>query len=157
MPTHDYSARDALELILRKIAERDKDLGAEVRRAIDEGKVVELQQESTDRRRRPHRYRKTVPYTPEEALRVTLNVLNAYFVEQPLLANSALANFFPPTSAEDTSPRSNDRLEIEAQTETKVLPEGQETVPIVRIDPTQIDEQRHLLANLGNLLTFDRD
>src|SRR5436309_1797031 len=98
MPTHDYTAREALDVLLSRLEDRDQSLLAEVRMAINVGKDVEeqdVEEQDPRRRRKPRVYRRTVRFTDEEALDVALAVLRAHFVEQPLFANSAADNFRP--------------------------------------------------------------
>src|SRR5688572_26470462 len=91
MPNHDYSARDALELLLGKLSGRDEHLGRQIRSAIDAGKDIE-ERERRGRGQKARVYRKTVPFTPEEALQVAIDALQACFIEQPLFANSVAAS-----------------------------------------------------------------
>jgi hypothetical protein len=93
MPNHDYSSQEALNVLMRKLRFRDQGLAAEVQAAIDAGKDVLETEPSNDRRRSARAYRKTVPFSHEEALQVALDALQAFFVEQPLFANSAAASF----------------------------------------------------------------
>ncbi|HKH46317.1 MAG TPA: hypothetical protein VKM72_16775 [Thermoanaerobaculia bacterium] len=95
MSTHDYTAAQALELLLGKLKERDADLALHVQSAIDAGKDVEEREPSRRSRKRPRVYRKVVRLSDEEALQVALDVLQAYFVEQPLFVDSAAKNFRP--------------------------------------------------------------
>lgn len=92
MSAHGYTAAQALEVLLRKLSERDPDLAQHVRYAIDAGKDVE-ERERFPGHKKLRVYRKVVRLTDEEALQVALNALQAYFVEQPLFVNSAAENF----------------------------------------------------------------
>jgi hypothetical protein len=86
--THEYSAADALDLLLGRIEGRSPDLAAHVRAAIDAGKDVdEVQQLNTGRMRRT--YRRLVPLSAEEALSVATQVLRAYFIEVPRFEEAA--------------------------------------------------------------------
>lgn len=78
---------------MRKLRERDEDLAGQVQKAIDAGKDVSETEPATGRRNEARVYRKTVPFTHEEALHVALDALQSYFVELPLFANSAADNF----------------------------------------------------------------
>jgi hypothetical protein len=79
MSIHDYSPQRALEVLTMKIKERDQSLSHHVQTAINAGKDVSEREPATDRRP-PRVYRKTVPFTHEEALRVALDALTAYFI-----------------------------------------------------------------------------
>ena len=79
MPKHDYSAKDALALIVRKIQEAAPDLARQIQSAIDAG--IDVQAEETlfpaagKRRAKKRYYRKHVAHTDEEALTVAMTVL----------------------------------------------------------------------------------
>jgi hypothetical protein len=75
MSAHDYSPQDAFELLMRKLTERDRDLATQVQAVVDEGKDVEETEVVGSRRRRSRVYRKTVPYSYDEALRAALKAL----------------------------------------------------------------------------------
>lgn len=180
MVNHDYSAQVALELLMRKLAERDPDLAAHVRAVVDQGKDVQETEAPTRGRTTKSRvYRKTVPYPYDEALSVALNALAAYFIEQPLIVDSCLDNMrktavgsprgfryagSPEKSTlvgviPGTEMRDKD-VQIELRTETQLSPEIQlsptirETQPLHRADDGQIEQQRANLARLKALLDF---
>ena len=71
MSKHDYTPNEALETLLSKLQEKDLSLEAAVRSAIDLGKDVTEEQRLG--RRKIRKYRKTVPFTHEEALHVSLS------------------------------------------------------------------------------------
>ena len=91
MSTHDYTPEQALEVLMQKLGSGDEQLAAEIRAAIDTGKDV-AESEPSSRRKKPRTYRKTVPFSYEEALQVAISALQAHFIEQPLFANSCAAN-----------------------------------------------------------------
>ena len=116
MASHEYSPREALELLLRKVRERDADLAIGLETVIDAGKdVVEKETLRTEKmpweyasppvddlaagqgafgaKKKPREYRKTVRFSDEEALDIALLALRAHFVEQPLLLTSAMSEF----------------------------------------------------------------
>lgn len=96
MSEHDYTPEAALELLFRKLAERDTPLAAQIRTAVDQGNDIQETESINGSRRRKFRvYRKTVPYPYEEALQVAINALAAYFVEQPMFVDSCLRNMAP--------------------------------------------------------------
>lgn len=171
MASHEYSPRQALALLLRKVRERDPDLAIGLEAVIDAGKDVSL---STARGRRE--YRKTVQFSDEEALEIALLALRAHFVEQPQLATSAMSEFgkstleterngsndepldqSPAPPGED-GPRSI-RVEFELQTETQVAPKGEEalaqTVPLLPLGKKLLDEQQANIDGLTALLRFE--
>jgi hypothetical protein len=90
MPVHDYSPQEAFALLIRKLTEQDKDLAARVQAVVDEGKDVEETEFIGSRRKKTRLYRKTMPYSYEEALQAALKALESYFIGQPLFASSCL-------------------------------------------------------------------
>ena len=92
MSAHDYTPQQALEMLMRSLQEKAGELAAQVQAAVDAGKDVEETEQSRGRRKRSRSYRKTVPYEYEEALRVALDALRSYFIEQPLFVDSCLDN-----------------------------------------------------------------
>src|SRR5690242_17055824 len=92
MSSHEYSPQQALDVLMRKLQARDETLAAQVQSAIDAGKDVTETERATDRRKKDRVYRKTVPFTHDEALQVALDALQANFVEQPLFVDSAADN-----------------------------------------------------------------
>ena len=170
MPRHQYNAGQALDLILKRLESKDTRLAAHVRFAIDAGKDVEETEPALDRRRRERTYRKTVPFTHEEALHVALDALQAYFVEQPLFVAAAADSFakaaigvpprrrrFNDTNADESEPVTLEAqgmekaVEIEIQTETQLSRIGEETISLKRIPNEQIEEQRHHIARIRSL------
>ena len=169
MPTHDYTARQALDVLLNRLEERDQGLRAEVLTAINAGKDVE--ERDPRRRRKPRVYRRTVRFTDGEALDVALAVLRAHFIEQPLFANSAAENFrlvaleterrTQPLSVRDsTQPGRPEhgrgqekRLEVELETETQISGTTRPTLPIDRIPDGQVREQQSNLERLSELVS----
>ncbi|MGB6875236.1 MAG: hypothetical protein WBD87_04305 [Candidatus Acidiferrales bacterium] len=174
MSKHDYTPEAALELLFRKLAERDTPLAAQIHTAVDQGKDIQERESTNGNRRRKFRvYRKTVPYPYDEALQVALNALAACFVEQPMFVDSCLRNMAPsplgyPTRPEKTAianlvPDSEGRdkdVQIELRTETQ-LPAVidpslsiHELQPLRPIPQQQISEQLRNLARLKELFDF---
>ena len=113
----------------------------------------------------------------EEALRVAITALRAHFVEQPLFTTSAASEFAGTSLGADApspggltfdqrpSPFEEGEpietwLEIELQTETKVLPSGtkpedQETVRLSSTDKELIEDQKSNIELLSELTRFD--
>lgn len=172
MSRHDYTPEQALEMLLRKLGERDITLQTAVRAAIDLGKdVTETQQVG---RNRVRKYRKTVPFTHEEALRVALDVLQAYFVDLPLCINSCIDNFRATAvgaSKQDLSPwvaeekvsvstehvGSEKEVEVELQTATQISRTQQETWPLKAAERQVINNQLDQLKRIMALFGFTED
>ena len=72
MPKHDYSAKDALAILIQKTEVVAPELAKRIRLAIDAGKDVQAEETimpaSGKRRAKKRYYRKHVPYTDEEKL-----------------------------------------------------------------------------------------
>ena len=92
MASHNYTPELALDILLAKLRSKDPLLVAVVQAAIDTGKDVEERETTSDARRRPRLFRRTVRFSQEEALGVAVHVLRAYFVEEPMFRASALAD-----------------------------------------------------------------
>jgi hypothetical protein len=178
MPNHEYTPEKALELLMRKLGETNEILAAQIQAAIDAGKDIRETEPSPDGRKKPRVYRKTVPFTYEEALQVALDGLQAHFVEQPLFMKSAALNFTRTAigrtgrrvrpgserprlnSAKQRETISMEQLdeekvvEIELQTETQIEKSGPETEPLKRLDDDQIKKRQSQLSKLRKLTTF---
>ena len=144
-----YRPNDALELLIRKLQDRDAILVTLVRDAINAGKEDTLPINSRgihSQAEKPHEYRKIVPFSTEESLQVALDVLQALLIEQPLLVNEIAKNFA------DTF-----EIQIERHTETQIVEEdghdGHEFT-LTQIPVEDIEEQRRNLASLKELITF---
>src|SRR6266568_7733404 len=172
MPIHEYNPQQALESLMAKLKSRDEELAAEVQAAIDAGKDV-AETEPIPGRRKRHVYRRTVPFSSGEALQIALNVLQAYFVEQPLFVDSAaneLANAgvgvryqrqdFPRPNIEESESVSiqgvgeEKSIEVEIQTETQILRAGEETLRLPRVATPMIEEQWQQVRHLRELIDF---
>ena len=177
MPDHRYTPQQALDLLMKKLMARDETLAAQVQAALDAGKDVSETEPATDRRKKARVYRKTVPFTREEALQIAFDALQAYFVEQPLFVDSAAANlakaaigvpqqnlpnwaYSAAASASEPEPVSLEgqneekAVEIEMQTETQLSKTGEETKSLKRMPKELIDEQRYHIADLRKLTNF---
>jgi hypothetical protein len=176
MPAHEYTPEQALALLLRKIDAQDNDLAAQVRDAINAGKDVRESAPTTGRRKKRRVYRRTIPLTQEDALRVALDVLQAYFVEQPLFVSSEADNFSKAAigrseqhgfvwqmgiekaesltlEAENTEKA----VEIELETETQIFGGDQATLPLKRMPKEDIDEQLNNIMRLRGLVNFTEE
>ena len=98
MPSHDYTARQALDLLVGKVNEVNGHLADRMELAVNEGNQIQamepLQSRRGRRRRTPRYYRRNVPFTDEEALEVALEVLEAHLIETRLIARAAHGEFF---------------------------------------------------------------
>src|SRR5882724_1992089 len=171
MSNHEYTPQAALELLIRKLAERDPTLAAQVRAVVDKGKDIQESESASRGRKKKYRvYRKTVPYPYDEALQVAVKALAACFVEQPMLIDSCLKNmaqapvgsprgFRYPRAPEKRTPvdvlpgteMHEKDVRIELRTETQL---SAEIEPLSPIPPDQIAEQLRNLARLKALLDF---
>jgi hypothetical protein len=167
MAAQDYSPQEAFALLMRKLMERNKDLAAQVQAVVDEGKDVEETEFVGSRRKRTRVYRKTVPYSYDEALQAALNALEAYFIEQPLFASSCLDDIakaalgIPQRTHQDSDPAIDPKtqgvektIQIELRTETQISEPAQETLSLDRAPADQIKEQQDNLNNLMALIDF---
>jgi hypothetical protein len=162
---------------MRKLAAGSETLADHVQAAIDAGKDVSETEPAPDRRKKARVYRKTVPFSHEEALQVALDALQAYFVEQPRFVDSAADSLaksaigvprhnFPSwpynssASAVEPEPLSiegkNEEklIEIEMQTETQILRTGEETIRLKRVPKEEIEAQHQQITALRKLVDF---
>lgn len=175
MATHEYSARQALDLLMKMVAARDERLATDIQTAIDAGRDVEEEEPVRGRRKKKARsYRLTVRFTDEEALHVAIKVLEAHFIEQPLFVESAVQEFAHagigdeadgriPWALDDSPKRLPEGigaakdLEVEVQTETQIVrfdASGAPTISLGPISAESIHQQRDHLAKLYALADF---
>lgn len=173
MAVHDYSPQAALDLLMKKVSERDRVLGERIQQVVNAGKDVKETEPKRGRRKHSRSYRKTVPYTYEEAIEVSLAALRAYFVEQPLFLNSCLDEMAAIANEKsaafgwslyeevelqgDEGTRTIEKLvEIELRTETQIsmASEDEDIVMIKRTDGRAIEEQKGNLERLRSLMDF---
>ncbi len=171
----EYSPKQALELLIEKIRKLDPSLADIVQAAIDTGKDIPEETDSFSRKKK-RTYRKRVPFSHEEALKVAIDVLQAYFVEQPLFVNVASATFAQaavgvpnnrllpgPPDSKEREPVSLERkgedkkIEIELQTETQIAKSGEETLNLKCVPEQQIEEQRQNIRKLRDLTYSGRE
>ena len=176
MPRNSYTAQQALDLLMSKLRAQDDLLARSIQAAIDAGKDVSEEEPAADLRRKPRVYRRTVRFSPEEALQVAVDALQAYFVEQPLFIDNASNNFAKaalgrPThglnqwvpSGDEREPvileqQGNEKyLEIELHTETQVTREGDEVFALKRLPRQSIEEQRQQINHLRALTDFSEE
>lgn len=173
MRGHNYTPDQALELLLRKLRAKDEALAAQIQTAIDAGKDVSESEPVTDRRKKPRRYRRTVAFSVDEALKVAVSALQAYFVEEPLFVDHAIEELtalpvgvpadrwtmvlddsFQSKSIELERAGSEKEVEIELITETQLRKSGEEIMPLTRTPIAEIEEQRRNIARLSDLFDF---
>lgn len=159
---------------MRKLRNRDAMLADHVQEAIDEGKDVSETEISRDRRQKPRTYRKTVPFTHDEALLVAIQVLEAHFIEVPLFINSAVADFTesalgipeqkqaiqaswqdkPEIVIEQAQGEPKD-LDVELQPETRLSGEDRRPLRLQPIALDRINEEKENLRRLLEMVDFD--
>lgn len=173
MSAHDYTPEQTLDLLMRKLRRADEHLANEIQEAIDAGKDVEEKEPPRGRRKKPRVYRKTAPYSYEEALQVALDVLQAHFIEQPLFANSCSVNLaaaaigipkrpklagFGTTGQDEDVELKNEGEEkavvIEMRTETQISGTGEEVFDFKTVTDAEIEEQKYNLARLKEMFDF---
>jgi hypothetical protein len=180
MSKHDYTPAQALERLIAKITSSDAGLAAEVRAAVNAGRDV---QETEQVRRRgrvtSQSFRRTLPFSSQQALEVALKTLNAHFIEQPLFHNSVLdevaqvsLGVVEPTPRQSWSKEQLVKLEgkgdqktveIELHTETQLLRDTEstqrepDTVVILRVPAELIEEQKTNVLILQNLFNFTEE
>src|SRR6267378_3581905 len=177
MNGQDYTPEDALNILMAKLRANDSELAIEIQAAIDQGKDIQ-QTEPAKGRKKAREYRKTVPFSRQEALQVAINALNAYFVEQPLFRNSCQDNIAQAVvgkprrqrytwereisfAADMESQGKEKAIEIELVTETQLPSDTtavqlhQETWKIERVTTEGIQEQQRNLARVRELMRFE--
>jgi hypothetical protein len=176
--TLDYTPEVALRSLMAKLTQRDSVLAERIQAAMDEGKDIdETELVGTKRKKRRRVYRKAVAYTDKEALKVALNALQAYFIEQPLFVNSLHENMAQTVLGEPRrsrvlakigeifplSPESEGVekiIAIELHTETQlrtamqITSPNQETQDLPKTDQRRIEEQQQNLSRLRELIDF---
>src|SRR5689334_5673757 len=95
MPKHDYTPKEALDLLIRKIEDVSSALAHQIRSAIDAGTDIQATETIENGRRKSKKryYRKHIAYTDEEALGVALAVLESHLIESRMLVNAAHEEF----------------------------------------------------------------
>jgi len=173
MSAHEYNTLEALQLLIRKIRDRDDSLAASLQAAIDDGKDVH-ETESGGRRKKKRVYRRRVALTHKEAADVAIKVLQSFFIELPCFIGSTSENFkgaavgVPPQTGRHLPSWRYDEdqlvaeaegldktLEIELRTETQILGEEQSTLSLKPIPLKLIDEQRTNLKRLAELMNTE--
>lgn len=167
-------------MLLEKLRNRDQTLAKQIQEAIDAGKDVREKEPSQGNRKKARMYRKKVPYSREEALKVALDALQAYFVEQPLFVGSAVSNlakaaigvpkiarqawmYSSATTAGEPEPVDLEGIDqeksiaIEIQTETQISKSEQEILPLNPRQHDAVVAQRRQLDALRQLTNFKKN
>jgi len=159
MPAHDYTAKDALDLIISKIEVISPDLSKQIRSAIDVGKDVQAEEiimPGVGRKPAKKRYyRKHIPYTDAEGLRVAMMVLESHLVESRMLINAAQEQFkkvgvaspkkLKPVSQQEYAPSDSLELDIELTDEVAEVLGVQEPKDIaIEGEPETVLEKKNL-------------
>lgn len=174
----DYTPEEALKILMARVRNADADLADEVQAAIDQGRDIQLE-DFPGGRKNARSYRKTVPYSPEDALQVALNSLNAHFVELSVIVNSCLEEMLQvvvgeprrqrqywekekPFAVDQNSKGKEKQVEIELVTptqlprETTALEPLHPTFRLERTDPERTREQQENLRRLRELTNFEQ-
>ena len=170
MASHEYTPQEALKLLLLKVNNEDAELENALKSAIDAGKDIIESEVSTDPKK-GRRFRKTVRFSDEEALRVAIDALKAYFIEQPSFTNTAIDEFavaaldvganiwrepFDQPQVESTGGVPiQKRLEVETRTETQISSTDKQTDRLIPTDKELIDQQKENIERLDELVAFD--
>ena len=157
MSNRETRAKAAFDTLMDRIGRKDQSLFEEVRRAVDAGKETTASKEADDRaegdlfgrqlkndsRKKVHAYRARNPYSHEEALRVVLDVLRAYFIELPLLTTSTVRNLDEVTE-----------IEIDRQVETQISGISSDNFLLKEAPEEKIQEQMRNFSTLEELTAF---
>lgn len=171
MNSNEYTDEEALATLIRKLEERDTALAVHVQGVINAGRDIEEREPVARGSRRLRTYRRTVPFSPDEALQTAVEVLRAYFIELPQIVNSTLDDFRPvalarpgdawspfgtTTGEEDLVLEAlgvDKEVQIEIETETQITPRGdREYLALARTPQDLIEVQLSNLARLGDLI-----
>lgn len=91
---HDYTEKQALDLLLSKIEKAAPELHRRVLAVINQGQDIEVEEpQLEDGRKKPHSYQKTEPYSDKEALKMALDVMKTHLIESREVINAALKDF----------------------------------------------------------------
>ena len=171
MSIHEYFPEQALQILLEKLLAKDETLVTEVWSAIDAGKEVLIEPDEPSRdlfgsqttkiqhrisggRANPGRL------SHEEALRVALDVLRAYFVVQPRFVTSVVHHLSDSREAEDSSLEPFDAeagIEIDLWSETQLDEREGLVFRFDRVEEKEIDEQEQNLNSLIEFIQFTGD
>jgi hypothetical protein len=156
------SSTEALGVLLRRLRDFDFELAEEAQAAIDRGR----DEVSDERRGRTSiKVRRTVPLTPAEALRRSIEVLHAHFVEAPLIGNAAIYEVTrtplgPPAEEKGTGAGHYDTFTNQvlvelvgpASSDIRAVADEQVVQPLQPTPQAEIDEIEILVNDLAGLL-----
>jgi hypothetical protein len=173
MPTHNYTPRQALDLLLAKIQHLSPELYQRMRDAIDAGKDV--QEQEPVGRRRVRSFRKNVPYTDEGALEVAMTVLESHLIETRKVIGAADSEFTKvelapakrrESNGDDTEDIGRARtsgtdapkvIEIEVEPETVLEKQGLPDVPLKAATTPDLEGLEAIFRQLRALTHFQED
>lgn len=159
MPKHDYTAKDALDLLIRRIQEVSPPLAEHIRSAIDAGKDIQAEEtilpEIGRKKAKKRYYRKHVAYADDEALDVALAVLESHLIEGRMLVNAAHNEFkqvglaspkkLKPVSQQAASAQSTLELDMEVTDEVAEILGLEESKEIaIEGEPESVQEKKNL-------------
>lgn len=155
MPMHDYTAEQALTMLIEKVRTLSPELAERVRVAVDAGSEMQAEEEEQARFKRgrkpkKHQYRKAVPYTAEQAVTVAVAVLKSHLVESRLAVNTAFDEF---TAADIAAPEKPPRRQKTSPYEPRPDPSsttaqsqaqgaGAEKVVEIETEPETVQEKK---------------
>lgn len=178
MPTHDYSAADALHLLLDKLRQANSALADRAELAINVGVDEQIEQEIRSGRGRgrasKRSYRKHRALTDTEAINAVLEVLEAHLVVHRMVVNSVINeleqaavgsvhedNLFEPEPTREIrvtvdSIGSEKTIEIELLSEFTQMPEGAEQTYLLNpIAESEVSDVAGLMEIVRQLTTFE--
>ncbi len=170
---HDYSPKEALDLLLNKIETKSNQLYQRMKLAIDAGKDVEIEEEQYGYgKKKPHVYRKNVPYTDTEALRIALTVLESHLIDSRKIVDATISEFtgvaIAPAKPHEKSGADNEdisrqrtsdknvikKIVIESESETVQDKRNLSAFVLEPTDPKLLAGLEALFAQLNSLTTF---
>jgi hypothetical protein len=181
MSTHDYTPDQALELLIQRVNDKNPTLAVEVRAAVNAGRDIQATEQVRKRggKMKSLSFRRTVPFSTEQALEVALEALKAHFVEQPLFGNSVLDDMAQSafgvveagsqqTPSKQVLPKPQGQgeqkaVEIELRTETQLLSDThmvttqEDTFRIARVSADLIEGQKTNIRKLRELFNFNEE
>lgn len=171
-PTHEYNPEQALLILIEMVGERDSMLASEIESVIAAGtddrptdaKPTEsdkdgFQLEGVTGVRKPSPERSLRRYSGREALDVALDLLRAYFIDQPQIQNSIIGTFSDNLSTEGSV---RDSLLPEISIEIVpdrgiVLEETSDPFLLESVQTELISEQHERISELSEMFRFSGD
>lgn len=164
MTSTELNSKFVLTELIEEIRRRIPELEIAVLEAINQGKDVERtlgKNESISSRKDVGiGYHERVALEPDEALEAAIEVMRSYFVEIPMMINSANENFFTTSISESTGdteadPKSHDlkiKIEFEIGGVGDFISQDNKFIDLREIDFESIDKRKQLLDNFLNLV-----